>query len=113
MPNLKKKKQKEMSRKKRYTWRELAPLKSKERKEMPLNCFLDPKNLKYPICYKHTKKPSCLGLHAASRRASLQKNHTIHKRAESLLKKHNCVKVSKKLSQRREQSLQRRSLLRR
>ncbi len=83
-------------RKSSISWRELVPKTKKERQSLPRKCFLDPNNLKYPICAKHTRKPSCIGLRAASRRASLQRNASIHKKAEDLLTSHNCKKSMRK-----------------
>jgi len=92
-------------------WYTMTPMTSKERKLYPVKCFLDPDNRKYPICYKHTHEPSCVGIKAAERRASLQRNHKIQARAQSLIKKHNCNSQSKK-SLEHERVLRKRSLSR-
>ena len=51
------------------TWKKIKPKSTKSRKSMKKkygnSCFLDAKNLKYPICNKYTGKQECKGLRAA------------------------------------------------
>lgn len=67
-------------------WSELAPNSRQERQALFNRCgrvcFLDPENLKYPVCQYRTKtcKPSPQGLAAARSRARLQKNMVILKK---------------------------------
>jgi hypothetical protein len=92
-------------------WKELAPMTKSEREATTADCFLDQKNRKYPVCMKHTRKPSCRGLKAASSRARLERNPSISKKAKSLIKKYHCDEPDSEWLQ-RERRLQRRSLSR-
>ncbi len=64
-------------------------------------CFLDPKNLKYPICEKRSCKCSCKGIVAAKVRASQYKNSKVRQLADKLINKYNCTKKSTKRSVKR------------
>ncbi len=73
-------------------WREMVPMSRKKRvskaKKSP-HCFLDlsdPKYPRYPICKIGSSRISCQGLLAAKKRAVLQRNSTIKKRASRLEK---------------------------
>jgi hypothetical protein len=67
-----------MSTKKRVTKAKKAP-----------HCFLDlsdPKRPKYPICKTGSSRISCQGLASAKKRAILQKNAVVKRRASRLEK---------------------------
>jgi hypothetical protein len=51
-------------------WKELDPSK-KQRRSMPSHCFLAPRQRKYPICPKGSRKPTLQGVRAALSRASI------------------------------------------
>ena len=80
-------------------WRDIKPDK-KDYKKYKKSCFLLPKEKKYPICDKKTKKMNCKGLLAAHNRAKLSirrglKNKTysykdITKKARKLAKTKKC-----------------------
>jgi hypothetical protein len=80
-------------------WRNIKPDK-KDYKKYKKTCFLLPKQKKYPICDKKTKKMNCKGLLAAHNRAKLSirrglKNKTysykdITKKARKLAKTKKC-----------------------
>jgi len=71
-------------------WRDITVMKPSERAQMPEHCLLDPKGLKYPICPKNSNKISCQGLNAAKKRATMQRNATIKKKAILLEKELGC-----------------------
>jgi hypothetical protein len=73
-------------------WREMVPMSTKKRvakaKKAP-HCFLDlsdPKRPKYPICKAGSSRISCQGLASAKKRAILQKNAVVKRRASRLEK---------------------------
>ena len=66
--------------------------KKSVREKMPKRCFLDPDNLKYPICNPITKKLDCRFVKAAIARAAGftkggKKNPTILRKAEEIYHK--------------------------
>ncbi len=80
-------------------WKKQSPKRS-ERKSMITKCgsacFLDPKNLKYPICQKRSCKRSCKGIVAAKIRASQYKNSKVRQSADKLINRYKCTKKSRK-----------------
>lgn len=74
------------------TWKNIPPVDSKKREEMPAHVFLDQKNRKYPYKKKVNGvwKVSCAGLLAAYRRANMQGNVSISAKAKSLAKRYAC-----------------------
>jgi hypothetical protein len=73
-------------------WREMVPMSTKKRvakaKKAP-HCFLDlsdPKHPRYPICKTGSSRISCQGLASAKKRAILQRNETVKRRATRLEK---------------------------
>lgn len=74
-------------------WAKKKPAKKSTREKMPKGCFLDAKNLAYPICPKNTRKkvkPSCKALAAARGRACQQGKSKIAKAAYSRALKLGC-----------------------
>ena len=65
-----KKNNKLIKKSRKKLWKNIKAHSTKSRKNMKdkhgSNCFLDPKNLKYPICNKFTGKQECIGLNAAN-----------------------------------------------
>jgi len=53
-------------------------------------CFLDPKNLKYPICPKDACQPTCRGLAAARSRAAQMHRKDLVAKADRLAKARRC-----------------------
>ena len=52
------------------TWKKIKPKSNNSRRKLKDKfgsyCFLEPKQLKYPICNQYTGKVSCKGLNAAN-----------------------------------------------
>lgn len=67
-----------------HSWTKEKPSKQ-ERKTMPLKCFLDPENRKYPICPSHSSEITRTGLIAAIKRSRMQHNLPIMKKAQKML----------------------------
>jgi hypothetical protein len=73
-------------------WRDQVPMAHKKRlakAKIAPHCFLDLSDAnhpKYPICKSKSSKISCQGLVAAKKRATLQRNETIKRRATNLQK---------------------------
>jgi hypothetical protein len=65
-------------------WRDQTPMTKKKRQEMPSHCLLDPVGLRYPICKTNSSQISCIGLHAAEKRARLQRDSFILQKAKML-----------------------------
>ena len=72
-------------------WKKEAPkTKGDRRKELAKcgsKCFLDPKNLAYPVCAKGSCRPTLKGVQAAYQRASQQHRYDIAAKAKRLLAK--------------------------
>lgn len=83
-------------------WRDIKPISKKNYKS---NCFLLPKEKKYPVCDRFTRKINCKGLLAAHNRAALSirrdlKNKSysyssIVKKSRKLAKKNKCNWIQK------------------
>lgn len=71
-------------------WKEMTAMTKQDRAKMPKSCFLLPEERKYPICYKNSVNASCVGLQAAKRRANMQGNTYVAKKAEQLELEHGC-----------------------
>ncbi len=74
-------------------WAKRQPSKLSTRRKMPLSCFLDRKNRKYPVCAKGTRgrqKVSCKGVSAAYSRAKQQGKTGVAKKALRLAKRKRC-----------------------
>lgn len=75
-------------------WTKVAPKTKSERESIKKrggeNCFLDPKNLKYPVCRKTDAEFDCRGALAAYRRARQYKQYDIAKKALNVAKRHSC-----------------------
>ena len=67
-----------------------APKTAAARRSMPKSCFLKPASRKYPVCPVKQKKPSCDGVLAAKRRATLNRDNHIAAAALRLAKKLRC-----------------------
>ena len=63
-------------------WKDLAPMKKRDREQMKDSCFLDEENKKYPVCAKRVNSVLCKGLNAARSRAILNKNENIVAKAD-------------------------------
>lgn len=76
------------------SWEVKYPRNQRERRETLAKggrkCFLQPKQLKYPICPKGSKTPSCQGILAAKRRAASQRNRTLVNKAGRLQQQYGC-----------------------
>ena len=74
------------------TWKNIPPVGSKKREEMPSHVFLDPANKRYPY-KKYVNgewKVSCAGLLAAYRRANMQGHTSIANKAKNLAVRYGC-----------------------
>jgi hypothetical protein len=68
------------------SWKELAPIKNRDREEMKDICFLDKENKKYPVCAKRVNSVLCKGLNAARSRAVANENENIVAKADRIKK---------------------------
>lgn len=93
-----------MSRKKQH-WRDLTARSASERRAMPTHCFLEPKERKYPVCRKGSSKIDCQGLDAAFRRARLQKNDNVMRKASQKMRKMRCKSNNNKNSNKKWEAL--------
>ena len=73
-------------------WKQLTSMSRADRKTMPMSCFLDQENRKYPICYNRGRRPSCVGLEAAERRATMLHNRSIVKKSRTMQRHIGCNK---------------------
>lgn len=75
-------------------WGEMKPKTRSSRREMlskcGKSCFLEPDQLKYPICPKKSCSPSCKGIVSANVRAHQYKAEHLYDRINRLKKKYNC-----------------------
>jgi hypothetical protein len=87
----------------RQRWREVAPMSTKDRismNKMNPECFLDhsdPTRPKYPVCPNGSNIPTCQGIDAALRRARMQRNQNVIKKAETLKESMSCGKSKNKI----------------
>jgi hypothetical protein len=63
-------------------WRDVAPMSQSSRRKMKQSCFLDEKNLKYPICPKRVNRRTCKGLVTARARAVINGDEHIVSKAD-------------------------------
>jgi hypothetical protein len=71
----------------RKAWKSRTAMRVEEREAMHARapgCFLKPKEMKYPVCSKGGSKPTCEGLLAARRRAILNRDRKVRRKAESM-----------------------------
>lgn len=75
-------------------WSKVAPKTKSERESVKqrggASCFLDPKNLKFPVCRKTDAEFDCRGALAAYRRAKQYGYSDIAKKAINIAKRHSC-----------------------
>ena len=73
-------------------WSLMSPKTKRSRKSIKSRCgskcFMDSKNLKYPICSPWSCKPNCKGIRAAYSRARQYHHNSIASRAYSRSKKY-------------------------
>lgn len=74
-------------------WRQLAPRSQNERRALLTtcgpHCFLDPRNLKFPVCSKQMDCViQCAGIDSASVRAGQYKYEKILKKSKKMYKKY-------------------------
>ena len=78
-------------------WKSRSPKRTKGTREKMKKkhgsaCFLDPKNLKYPVCNPRTGAYDCGGIRAAKSRAAQFHKKSIEAKADRLWKKGKCSK---------------------
>lgn len=75
-------------------WSDMKPKSRSSRREMlskcGKSCFLEPNELKYPICPNKSCSPSCKGIVSANVRAHQHKAEHLYDRINKLKKKYNC-----------------------
>lgn len=80
-------------------WGKVAPKTKSSRQSMKSKCgsrcFLQPKDLKFPVCNPKTCKVSCKGAVTAKVRAAQWKYPEVYKKASRLVERKKCTKASR------------------